>query len=93
MWHMGDGWGWWMAFGWVWMLGFWVLVIWAVTALVRRQPDRRDAGPRDAHRDLDAREILDRRYASGEIDDAEYERRRARLERPAGDRNGGSAAP
>ncbi len=81
MWHMGDGWGWWMAFGWVWMLGFWVLVIWAVTALARRRPDSHDAGPPAVRHDLDAREILDRRYASGEIDEDEYERRRARLER------------
>ena len=30
MWHMGDGWGWWMGFGSIWMVGFWAVIIWAV---------------------------------------------------------------
>jgi putative membrane protein len=89
MWHMSDGWGWWMVFGWIWMLGFWLLVIWAVTAIAGRRRDSHDAGQRGeakpvAHREPSAREILDRRYASGEIDDAEYDRRRARLDGAAG---------
>lgn len=36
-------------------------------------------GIRDANRDEDPLVILQRRYARGEIDEAEYERRRAEL--------------
>lgn len=63
-------------YGWIWMLlsaTFWIVLIgllaWGVTALVgtRRQ------------RDETALDILERRYASGEIDDQEFERRRQAL--------------
>lgn len=60
---------------------FWGLVIFAGVAIFRgtNSPGRYDAGPiqRTAYRDpLD---ILDERFARGELNDAEYESRRAIL--------------
>lgn len=72
MWHMGDGWGWWMVFGWLWMVAFWGLIIWAVYAITRPREPGTGAGARGAT----AMEILERRYASGEINDQEFEERR-----------------
>lgn len=76
MWHMGDGWGWWMVFGTLMMVGFWGVLIWAVAALVRGPSN----GPeRPARRDPTAMEILERRYVSGDLSDEEFETRRRRL--------------
>lgn len=77
MWHMGDGWGWWMAFGWIWMIGFWILVIWAVSAFVGRGPS--DTGVRRDSQLPDALETLNRRYADGEISEDDYDRMRSRI--------------
>lgn len=76
--HGGMGYG----MGWIFMLLFWVLVIAGIVVLVKwlssssqsnaslpPQPPRRSA--------LD---ILKERYARGEIDDEEYERRKRALE-------------
>ena len=76
MWHMGDGWGWWMLFGTLMMVGFWGVLIWAVAAMVR--------GPREtsapgARREFTALEMLERRYASGELSDEEFEAMKRRL--------------
>lgn len=68
-------------FGWggmiFWMIVnalFWGVVIWAIIRLVVWPGSRTgDASP---DRDTDALAVLKRRYAAGEIDDAEYERRR-----------------
>lgn len=67
MWEWHSGWAWfWMG---ALMLVFWGLVAWvAVTFL--RQADR----PRGGN-GRDAQEILDERYAKGEIEDDEYRRR------------------
>jgi putative membrane protein len=67
MWEWHSGWAWfWMG---VLMLVFWGLVTWVVVTLVRRA-DRPRGGS-----DRDAQEILDERYAKGEIEDDEYQRR------------------
>jgi putative membrane protein len=64
-WHSGWAW-WWMVVG---MLVFWGLVAWVVVTLVRQGDRTRSGkGPR-------AQEILDERYAKGEIEDDEYRRR------------------
>jgi putative membrane protein len=63
-WHSGCA-LWWMGVA---MLVFWGLVAWVIVTLVR-QADRGGGGKRGA------REILDERYARGEIDDDEYRRR------------------
>jgi putative membrane protein len=74
---MHDGWGWWMVFGWLWMLVFWGLIIWAVYAVVTRLGERPGG---DASRiEPTALDILERRYASGEISADEFEEMRRRL--------------
>ena len=59
-----DGGGWWtMA---LWMSMFWVLVLGVVAWAVMR------AFPKGRRRDADPREVLDRRFADGEIDAEAY---------------------
>ncbi|MEO8322884.1 MAG: SHOCT domain-containing protein [Actinomycetota bacterium] len=64
-----SGWGW---LGAIWMISFWVaviaLVVWAVSRL---------SGPRTTHGR--AEEILEERFARGEIDREEFEERRREL--------------
>ncbi len=76
MWHMGDGWGWWMMMGWVWMVAFWGLIMFGVYSLMTRS--RGDTRPPE-HAEPTALEILDRRYARGELSTAEYESMGERL--------------
>lgn len=56
------------AFGWIWMVLVWVvvvgLVVWGVSALL---------GGRTGGNEADALEILRKRYARGEISQAEYD--------------------
>jgi len=72
----GAHWAFWQA-GLMWggMIVFWGLLIWAIYALVTttRKP------PRDDNDGGEARRILDQRLASGEIDEAEYQRLRELL--------------
>ena len=37
MWHMGDGWGWWMVFATIMMLAFWLVVMWAIGNIGQRR--------------------------------------------------------
>lgn len=73
---MGYGWGMGPA-GWIFMGLFWFVVIggiiWAAVALL---PGRRTAGPVSSER---PEEILDRRFALGEIDAEQYRRARDEL--------------
>jgi len=73
--NMMDGFSGWWLIGMGMMILFWVtiilLVIWAVSSLFPRE--------RRSERNQ-ALETLQRRYAAGEIDAAEYEQARARLE-------------
>ena len=73
--NMMYGYGIWWLIGTGLMILFWIamilLVIWAVRSLFPRE--RRSGSDR-------ALEILRQRYAKGEIDVAEYEQARARLE-------------
>lgn len=64
--HDGTGWGGWlvMAIG---MIAFWGLVVWAVVVLFR--DTKSDPGRHPHH---DPLEILDARFARGEIDETEY---------------------
>jgi len=74
---------WWNDSGWSWlamtisMLVFWALVAGVVITLLRsnRAPDTVDPGPNNPER------ILKERFARGEIDVEEYERRREVLRR------------
>jgi putative membrane protein len=68
---MWAGWGW----QWLWMFAFWAIVIGLVVwAVLRVAPANRPEGNR-------ARQILDERYARGEVGDDDYRRLRAALEK------------
>ena len=67
--HDGVGWGGWIIMTLA-MVAFWALVVFAVLALFRTQRSG-DATP--DHRD--PRQILDERFARGEIDEDEYHAR------------------
>lgn len=77
MWGMGGGW-----FG---MILFWILTIVAIVWLVRNLDGGRSASDRDANVRRDALgddralAILRERYARGEIDSDEFERRKRDL--------------
>lgn len=71
-WHTGMGWGF-MGFMWL----FWVLFIVLVVWLIVRTASGRPTG---THQDS-PEQILKRRYARGEIDKEEYERRLSDLRR------------
>jgi putative membrane protein len=81
---MGYGWG--MGFtGWIFMGLFWVvvigLVVWAIVALLPGGRATRVRG-----RAEDGREILDRRFALGEIDTEQYRRAREEMAAARADR-------
>lgn len=76
MWDMHDGWGWWMLFGWVWMVVLWGVIIWAVVTLINRIGGRDDRRGRSS-----AMDILEERFARGEIDRQQFEAMREALER------------
>ena len=73
-WH-GMGWGG-MVWGWVFLALIAVGVVLLVTALVRGRRGSTESRPAGGSR---AREILDERYARGEIDTAEYQNRLQQL--------------
>ncbi len=82
MWGYDWGWGGWLVMS-VLLLLFWGLVIAAIIALVRylggtRQDGPPASSPADRGR-LNAEELLDERFARGEIDQDEYTRRRQLL--------------
>jgi len=70
MWSYGAWGGWWMV---LWMAAFWggliLLIVWGVR--------RTTSSPEPGRRAID---ILEERYARGEIDDEEFQARRARLD-------------
>jgi putative membrane protein len=77
MWHMGDGGDWWMFFGMLMMVAPWIAIIWAVAFVVRRPLDRQtDEGARAEPTALD---ILEQRYARGEVSDEEFDAKRRTL--------------
>ena len=75
MWGNGMGWG-----GWLLMtlttVAFWALVVFGIVALFRGAGG---VGPRSSGRQQDARQILDERFARGEIDAEEYRTRQSIL--------------
>ena len=66
MWPSLGSMAWWMALWWVFGLAFFVLIVWVVA--------RAAGGPR-GRRDDTPEQILKRRYARGEIEREEYQRR------------------
>ena len=78
--HMWDGGGWWMFLGPLWMLVILGVLIAGIVLLVRwlgGGPVVGGHGPAASSRALD---ILKERFARGEIDEEEFEKRRRLLE-------------
>lgn len=71
-WYNGSGWGTWvlMTLG---MVAFWVAVVWVIGLLVRSTTGDRPRSRR-------ALDVLDERFAQGELDAEEYEQRRQILQ-------------
>lgn len=80
----GYGWGWlmplWMGLGILFWVGVVALVVWAVTRLANSRPPTAATFPPQSG--LSATQILDQRYARGELDDATYQQMRERLQGP-----------
>lgn len=76
MWY-GFG-SWWML---IWMLLFWAGVIALIVWAIRAASDRPEPSRPQPHGQSRALEILEERYARGEIDREEFEERRRALER------------
>ncbi|MGB5233618.1 MAG: SHOCT domain-containing protein [Candidatus Macondimonas sp.] len=81
-WSEFGGWG--MGFGFLFMILFWAFVILGIVALLRwlmrESQDRRMQDGRSLPRDKTPLEIVQERYARGEIDREEYEQKRRDLE-------------
>ena len=78
-WHMDDwSWGHMMYGGGLMMLLFWAAIVVLILAAVFWF--RRSGGRGLAPRDTSARELLDERFARGEIDEAEFRQRKKTLE-------------
>jgi putative membrane protein len=71
----GIGWGGWFAMV-VMMVVFWGAIAWVVVTLIRRNGSNASSVAPRGPATSDARQILDERFARGEIDEAEYQRRR-----------------
>lgn len=67
-------WSYWFGMNFVWWI-FWAVVIFALFAFLTPRSRR------GAHTPTDPLDILKRRYAAGEITTAEFDERRARIER------------
>lgn len=80
MWDHMNGYGGWMGIGWFTMLLFWILVIIVIVAAIRWLSDRPHSEGRAGRRRKRALDILEERYARGEIDREEYLGKKADLE-------------
>ncbi|NJE76143.1 hypothetical protein E3E37_04295 [Thermococcus sp. ES12] len=77
-WHEMMGFGYFGIFGAIFMLLFWVLIIAGVVWFVKWLVEQGSGGSAGTSKRR-ALEILDEKYARGEIDDEEYERRKRKL--------------
>ena len=77
MWESMGGSGWWIGFGAVHMILFWGLIILAIVALVKIVFG---GGDNEGVRQASPLEVLQFRYARGEIDTEEYSRKKKQLE-------------
>lgn len=75
--HWGDGYGW-MGGGWIFMAFFWILIIIGIVTGVRWLSAGASRGESAQRRT--PLEILDERYARGEIERDEYEQKRRDLD-------------
>ena len=74
-WHNGMGWGGWVVMT-LTMVAFWSLVVFGVIAIFRSDRETRSSR---APREPDPMQILDERFARGEIDLDEYHARQDAL--------------
>ena len=72
-------WGWGMGLGFVFMLLFWGFIILGIAALIRWLISQ--SSPSRNSRDKSPMEIVQERYARGEIDREEYEQKRRDFEK------------
>ena len=72
--------GWWLGIGALHMLLFWVLIILVIVALVRLLSGK-PLGSYSERSEKPPLQILQERYARGEINREEYQQRKADLER------------
>lgn len=79
-WYEGTGWAGWLGMMLV-MVAFWALVVAGIVAVLRwtAAPQDRRTEHAAAAQSERAREVLDERFARGDIDEAEYTSRRAAL--------------
>ena len=75
MWGNGMGWGGWLLMT-LTMVAFWAVVVFGIVALFRGTGE---AVPRGGSHQRDALQILDERFARGEIDAEEYRSRQNQL--------------
>ncbi|HZR04132.1 MAG TPA: SHOCT domain-containing protein [Burkholderiales bacterium] len=75
---MMHGFGWGPGFEWIFMILFWGLAIIGIAAIARWFLERRSWRPQPCERT--ALDILQERYARGEIDREEYEQKRHNLQ-------------
>ncbi len=75
MWGGHEGMGWWMVIGSLWFMVFWAAIIYGASR-------RFDGDKRSAPNAETPLEIVERRYASGEIGREEFEILRRDLEKP-----------
>ncbi len=73
----GFGWGWGMGFGMIGMVLFWGLVIFGIVVLVKRVGE--SSGSSGTQAPKTALDILNERYARGEIEKPEFEDKRRDL--------------
>lgn len=73
-WNDGMGWGGWIGMT-LFMVAFWSLVVFGVMAIFRRDGDSQSRQPRED----DPMQILNERFARGDIDVDEYHARRDAL--------------
>lgn len=79
MYEMGSFGGWMPGFGWIFMLLFWALVILGIFAIIKWLAG--EASSRGAPAQKSALQILEERYARGEIERAEFEQKKRDLGR------------
>lgn len=84
MWSWGEFGGWGMGIGFFSMILFWALIILGIVAairwLMRESQDRPEQGGHAPSHNKTPLEIVQERYARGEIDRAEYEQKKRDLE-------------
>ncbi len=76
-----HGWGYTHGFGWILLVLFWIVVILGIVALVRWLGTSGGLSLSAPPKEKTALDILDERFARGEIDQQEYEQKREVLKR------------